>query len=268
MTNYKNYFGFEKEPFAQDIRIEDLYPLPGLEAFLDRFLFAVRLSAAAVITGDVGSGKSTSLRYACSKLHPSEFKIIPVIANTGTVLEMFRQIVLSLATESKANSITKVTKVIRLLVLEIAARKEKPVLVIDESHLLRLEVFAQIHVLSQFEFDSKPVMSIIFSGQSNLIDKLLYHTSRPLVSRVVGKTHLEGLKLKDMTGYLNHHLEIAGIKEHLFSDEAVLAIHQGSGGLLRRANALARGSLVAAAGENCSLVTAEHVRLASTELLT
>jgi len=267
MTNYKNYFGFEKEPFAQDIRIEDLYPLPGLEALLDRFLFAVRLSAAAVITGDVGSGKSTSLRYACSKLHPSEFKIIPVIANTGTVLEMFRQIVLSLATEIKANSITKVTKVIRSLILEIAARKEKPVLVIDESHLLRLEVFAQIHVLSQFEFDSKPVMSVIFSGQNNLIDKLLYHTSRPLASRVVGKTHLEGLKLKDMTDYLNHHLEIAGINEHLFSDEAVVAIHQGSGGLLRRANLLARGALIAAAEENCSVVTAEHVRLASTEIL-
>ncbi len=183
MTNYKNYFGFSKEPFAQDIRIEDLYPLPGMEALLDRFLFAVKLSAAAVITGDVGSGKSTSLRYACSKLHPSEFKIIPVIANSGTVLEMYRQIVLSLATEIKANSITKVTKVIRSLILEIAARKEKPVLVIDEAHLARLEVFAQIHVLSQFEFDSKPVMPVIFSGQRHLIDKLLYHTSRPLASR-------------------------------------------------------------------------------------
>ncbi len=86
-------------------------------------------------------------------------------------------------------------------------------------------------------------------------------------SRVVGKTHLQGLKLKDMTGYINHHLEIAGVKDHLFSDEAVLAIHQGSGGLLRRANALARGSMVAAAKEKCSLVTAEHVRLAATELL-
>ena len=40
MMNYKNYFGFEKEPFPQDIRIEDLYPLPGLEALLDWFLFA------------------------------------------------------------------------------------------------------------------------------------------------------------------------------------------------------------------------------------
>lgn len=267
MVNYKNFFGFDKEPFSQDIKIQDLYPLPGLEGLLERFIFAVRLAAMVVITGDVGSGKSTSLRYASSKLHPSEYKIIPVLANSGTVLEMFRQIVISLAQESKANSISRVTKIIRSLILEIAARKERPVLIIDEAHLLRLEVFAQIHILAQFEFDSKPIMPIIFSGQSNLIDKLLYHTSRPLASRVVAKTHLEGLKLKDMQGYLKHHLEIAGVKENLYSEEAVVAIHQGSGGLLRRANILARGALIAASSENCHLVSAEHVRLASTEIL-
>ena len=69
-----------------------------------------------------------------------------------------------------------------------------------------------------------------------------------------------------MAGYLKHHLQIAGIKEQLFSDEAVLAIHQGSGGLLRRANLLAKGSLVAAAREKCTVVSAEHVRMASTEI--
>jgi general secretion pathway protein A len=70
-----------------------------------------------------------------------------------------------------------------------------------------------------------------------------------------------------MEGYLKHHLEIAGIKEQLFSDEAVLAIHQGSGGLLRRANLLAKGSLIRAAIEKTNLITAEHVRIASTELI-
>ena len=54
-----------------------------------------------------------------------------------------------------------------------------------------------------------------------------------------------------MAVYLKHHLEIAGIHEQLFSDEAILAIHQGSGGLLRRANRLAKGSLLGAAREKC-----------------
>ena len=42
-----------------------------------------------------------------------------------------------------------------------------------------MEVFAQLHTISQFEMDSKPVMPIIFAGQNNLLDKLLYYTSRP-----------------------------------------------------------------------------------------
>lgn len=108
---------------------------------------------------------------------------------------------------------------------------------------------------------------MILSGQNNLLDRLLYHTSRPLASRVVGRSHLEGLKLKGMASYLKHHLEIAGIREQLFSEEAVLAIHQDSGGLLGKANLLAKGSLIAAARDECKMVSAEHVRIASTELM-
>jgi len=124
-----------------------------------------------------------------------------------------------------------------------------------------------LHTLVQFDFDSNPLVPLILAGHNTLMDKLLYHTSRPLASRVVGKSHLDGLKLKEMQSYLKHHLEIAGVKDQLFSDEAVLAIHQGSGGLLRRANLLARGALMAAAMEKSSVVSTEHVRVASTEII-
>jgi type II secretory pathway predicted ATPase ExeA len=132
---------------------------------------------------------------------------------------------------------------------------------------MRIEVFAQIYTLLQFDFDSKPLVPLILCGQNTLLDKLMYHSSRPLASRISGRSHLEGLTLKEMEGYLNHHLSIAGIKEQLFADQAILAIQQGSGGLLRRANNLARGALLAAAIEKCRTVTAEHARIASTEII-
>ena len=84
---------------------------------------------------------------------------------------------------------------------------------------------------------------------------------------VAGRSHLEGLKLKEMIAYLSHHLQIAGIKEQIFSEEAINALQQGSGGLLRRANLLAKGALIAAAIEKCKVVSAEHVRIASTEVI-
>ena len=69
-----------------------------------------------------------------------------------------------------------------------------------------------------------------------------------------------------MEEYLNHHLSIIGVKNSLFDDAALTAIHQGSGGLFRKANNLARGALIAAADAQSMTVTAEHVRLAATEI--
>jgi type II secretory pathway predicted ATPase ExeA len=264
--NYKNYFGLQTEPFSQEIKTEQLYPMLSQEATAQRIQYAIALGAICVITGEVGSGKSTTLRYAQSLLHPSLYRIIPVIASTGSTIEIFRQICHALDVECKSLSIAVLLKMIRGIITEITQRKQIPVLIIDEAQLMRLDIFAQLHTINQFEMDSKPLMPIILAGQNNLIDKLIYHTSRPLASRVVGRGHLEGLNLKDMAGYLRHHLEIAGIKEQLFSDEAVLAIHQGAGGLLRKANLLAKGSLVAAAKEKCNTISPEHVRVASTEI--
>lgn len=262
----RHYFGFTKEPFSSDIRVDELYHTGALEAAKERILYAVNLGAVSVITGDVGSGKSTALRYASSTLHPSMYHIIHVVASTGSVIEVLRQICMAFDIEWTSTSCSKLTKNIRATVIEMARKKQVPVLIIDEANLLRLEVFAQIHTIGQFDMDSNPLLPIILAGQNNLLDKLMYLTSRPLASRVIGRSHLEGLKQKEMAGYLKHHLEIAGVKEQLFSEEAILAIHQGSGGLLRRANLLAKGSLIAAARERVMVVSAEHVRVAATEI--
>jgi type II secretory pathway predicted ATPase ExeA len=69
-----------------------------------------------------------------------------------------------------------------------------------------------------------------------------------------------------MKAYLAHHLKLCGVDTNFFSDQAVTAIHQGSGGLLRKANNLARGALIAAAAEKSMTVSAEHVRIASSEI--
>lgn len=264
---YRNFFGFQKEPFAQDLRVEDLYPLPGLQAATERFMYNLELGAVSIVTGDVGSGKSTALRYASTKLHPSRYKVVYVIGSTGSMIDILRQFCASFDVQGSSNSLAKLMRIVRAAIREIAQRKQIPVLIIDEASLLRIEIFAQLHTISQFDMDSNPLLPIVLAGQNNLIDKLMYHTSRPLTSRIIGRSHLEGLKHKDMVGYIKHHLQVAGIKDQLFSDEAIFAIHQGSGGLLRRANLLAKGSLIAAAHEKCTVVSAEHVRMASTEVI-
>ena len=125
---------------------------------------------------------------------------------------------------------------------------------------------SRTHTICQFEKDSKPWLPLILAGQNSLVDKLTYQTSQPLASRVVAKSHLEGADLHGMEKYLQHHLALAGVERMLFDPTAVTGIQQGSGGLYRKANHLARGALIAAANDQSASINAEHVRIASTEI--
>jgi type II secretory pathway predicted ATPase ExeA len=152
-------------------------------------------------------------------------------------------------------------------IVEIVQNKHmKVVLVVDEASLLRLDVFRELHTLLQFNQDTAPWLPLILSGQSNLVDKLRYRDSGPLASRIVARSHLEGGDRNATEKYIRHHLKIVGVESDLFDESATTAVHQGSGGLFRKANHLARGALIAAAAEKSVTVNAEHVRLASTEI--
>lgn len=265
---YRNFFGFSKEPFSSELKVEEILQTDAVLAVADRVDYAIRLGAVALITGEVGSGKSTALRFAISRLHPSEYRLVWVTAGGGSILELYRQIVWELEVPTPSHGRASLTRFIRKAILDLVlSKKQKVVLLIDEASLLRLEVFAELHTLTQFEGDSKPILPLLLAGQNNLLDKLYWRTSLPLSSRVIARSHLEAVDRQDMDNYLNHHLRLAGMNHPVFADQAITAIHQGSGGLFRKANHLARGALIAAAAEKCQQVSADHVRLASTELI-
>lgn len=265
--NYRAFFGFTKEPFTSDLKTKEILETNALKGVKSRFEYAVRLGALGLVTGETGSGKSTAVRYCTEQLHPSEYRPLYVTATSGSIMEVYRQIASELGIHLSSNSKAVMNRWIKKEISElIRGRKIKVVLIVDEASLLRLEVFAELHTICQFDRDSKPYLPIIFVGQSNLIDKMMYRTSAPLASRIVARSHVEGLDLEEMTGYLEHHLRLSGVKTHLFEQAALEAIHKESGGLQRKTNHLARGALIAAAGDESMVVTAEHVRLASTEI--
>ena len=266
-TAYRHFFGMKKEPFPTDLKLEDVYLTADLDPVVERFQYAVRLRAIALITGEIGSGKSTALRYAASKLHPSEYRVIYLTATSGSILEFYRLLLGELGLESASISRAFLIRTIKREIIDLAlGKKIKPVLIVDEASLMRLDVFAELHTLTQFEGDSRHFLTLVLAGQNNLVDRLRYRASMPLASRIVARSHLEGVDRRQMEQYLSHHLKIAGAQQNLFEEPAVTAIHQGAGGLFRKANHLARGALIAAANQKQNQVSAEHVRIAATEI--
>jgi len=264
---YRIFFEMQREPFAADIEPENILVTPALKAVSERVHYAMGIGAMALVTGQIGSGKSTALRYVTEMLHPSEYRSFYITATTGSIAELYRQLLHALGAPMRGVSKAIMVQRIRNELLELVqGKKLKVVLVIDEASLLRLEVFAELHTLTQFEKDSKPYLPIVLAGQANLADSLMYRSSMPLSSRIVARSHLEGVSRAQMHEYLLHHLAICGVKHDIFDEAAVTAIHQGSGGLFRKANHLARGAIIVAAKNKSVIVTADHVRTAATEI--
>ena len=264
---YRTFFGLSREPFGANITLKEILKTPALSAVQDRFDYTVRLGGMALVTGDIGSGKSTALRFVAAGLHPSEYRVIPITATPGSILDLYRLLLAELHIEKSSSSRAVLTRLIQQEVRSLyEGKKIKPVLIIDEASLLRLEVLAELHLLTQFNQDSKPYLPVILAGQSTLIDQMIFRTSRPLASRIIARSHLQGVERQQMADYLAHHLSLAGLKTNPLEEAAITAIHQGAGGLFRKANHLARGALVAAAAQQSLSVTADHVRLANTEI--
>jgi general secretion pathway protein A len=266
-SQYRIFFEMQKEPFSADIELENILVTPMLQGVCQRVHYAMSIGAIALVTGEIGSGKSTALRYVTEKLHPSEYRSLFFVATNGPIAELYRQLLHALGAP-----MTGVSKAIMLQRIRnelydlVQGKKLKVVLVIDEASLLRLEVFAELHTLTQFEKDSKPYLPIVLAGQANLADSLMYRSSLPLASRIVARSHLEAVSRAQMHEYLLHHLSICGVNHDIFDEAAITAIHQGSGGLFRKANHLARGAFIVAANNKSRIVSADHVRTAATEI--
>jgi energy-coupling factor transporter ATP-binding protein EcfA2 len=121
MDTLRHHFGFRHDPFPQNVPVKDLYPLPALEPLRQRVFFALDQKAIAVITGDVGSGKSTSLRYVSSKCHKSEYELITIVGGNFSPMELYRQILLNFGMSYLSFQVSIMISKIRELILEIAS---------------------------------------------------------------------------------------------------------------------------------------------------
>ena len=265
---YNEYFGMKKEPFADDINDKDLLQLPGTLSVKQRIDYILNMGGVMVVTGDVGSGKSTALRWSLKQYHKSEINCYYITANSGSTNELYKQLCWSIPLNINSGSKSLLLREFKSAIADATEQnKNKTIVIIDEASLLRADVFSELHTINQFDFDSKKIFSLVLVGQNSLLDKLKYRTSAPLASRVITRAHLSSINEEQMEDYINHHLKVSGIKSKLFSKSAATAIWQGSGGLLRKANLLSRGSLIACMIDKEEQVNEEHVRRASTEII-
>lgn len=256
---YEGYWGLRERPFHTTPDPRFLYRSSQHEEGLLRLLYAIQQRlGAGMLTGVYGCGKTTLARALIKELSNERFKIAFITNPKLTYVELMMLILQELGVNDLPTMRSEVlanrlfVRLKELLSHNMQEGKET-VVIVDEAHVIEeREVFEGLRLLLNFQTDERYLLTLLLLGQPELKRKV--DDLRPFEQRIAIKWHLGSLSDQETFAYLRHRLEIAGSTRELFTEEAVSAIHQASGGIPRRINRLCDLCLLAGMGQGASIV--------------
>lgn len=261
----QNHYGFTRTPFGRDLAPGMLHRSAGHGEAVARITWCVNERALGVVTGEVGSGKTVATRAATTGLDASRHTIIylgnPAIGARG----IYAAIVTALGGTPRFHKASLIPQTTDALAAEENERGKRVVVAVDEAHLLTPDQLEELRLLTNAEMDSHSAFACLLIGQPTLRRRIKLGTFAALDQRIALRFAMPPMTPTETTGYIAHHLKLAGRADTLFSDDATALIHQVSRGLPRAVNNLALQALVAAYAAKKSIVDESSARAAVTE---
>ena len=259
MTSLNDFYGFSHTPFTKSIAAKDLYPSRGHCEIQGRLAFALQDRLAALVTGDVGTGKSTAVRAFAQALDHNLYAVVYLPNPHLGVTALYREILLALQVEP-AFGFMRLLPQLRATLHDLARKGRYVLLIVDEAHLLQPELFDQLRFLLNDDMDSASLIALVLLGQPDLAHKLRFAPYEALHQRIAVRFHLKPFDLEETAGYVKHHLHIAGCQSPIFSQSFLSGIYDHTKGVARKINNLCRGALLLGATESKQILDETDLR--------
>src|SRR6185295_2507790 len=213
---YLQFFGLREAPFSPTPDPKFLFQSTRHREALAQLLYGVReRKGFIVLTGEIGTGKTTLLRTLLSRLDADTH--VAYIHNSALEIEGLFEL--------------------NEFLIDQHRQGLSPVLVIDEAQNLSLATLEAVRLLSNFETSSQKLMQILLVGQPELRDKLNVPELRQLKQRIGLRCHIGPLSPEETRLYIRHRLRIAGATDAgIFTDAAIQRIAEYSHGTPRVIN--------------------------------
>jgi general secretion pathway protein A len=265
---YLSHFGFAEWPFSNTPDPRFVYLSPRHEEALAHLLYGVRERGGFVqLTGEVGTGKTTTCRYLLSQL-PEGVDVALVVNPMLTPEELLATVCDELGAPYAAEARTRKTFVDVLYRHLLAAhgRGRRTVLIIDEAQNLSADALEQLRLLTNLETSTDKLLQIILIGQPELTALLARTQLRQVAQRVTARYHLRPFAERDTRAYIARRLLVAGQNLRLFEPGALRVVHRASRGVPRLINVICDRALLGAFAEGKRVVSARTVRRAAREV--
>ena len=266
---YLDHFRFVREPFSIAPDPGFLYLSEGHNEALAHLQYGLNHGGFVLITGEVGTGKTTLLRNL-TRMTPENMDLAFILNPRLTAQELIETICDALAIQHDKSATQSIKKYIDLLnayLLTAHRQGRSTVLVIDEAQNLSPAVLEQIRLLTNLETDERKLLRIILIGQPEL-DALLARTElRQLSQRITARYRLGPLRSAETSAYVAHRLATAGGNPRLFTPAALRQLHRLTTGIPRLINVVADRALLGAFAEGKTEVSGRIVRKAAAEVV-
>lgn len=242
---YKAFYKLQKSPFTTSPDPRFMYMMPHTLEALAALQYGISNRVGfLVLSGEVGTGKTTILRKALASLDQSHVHSAFVFNPRLEVLELLEFILSDFGLTP--TNLTKSGMLIQLnrWLVERFRQRETCVIIIDEAQNLSTELLEEVRLLTNLETSSEKLVQVILSGQPELEEKLQQPNMRQLRQRVALWARTKALTEAQTAAYITERLRIAGTQETIFLPDAVRAVHRASRGIPRVINVVCEHALI------------------------
>jgi general secretion pathway protein A len=240
---YLEYWGLKRFPFENVPDPDFMYYSQEHEEALVRLIYAAkRRKGAALLTGDVGCGKTVLSKVFIQQLPEDEYDIGLIINPTLEPSDFLKEILYQLGLNPDTNSKADLLNILNKRMLENMKEDKTTLLIIDEAQLIFRETFEEIRLLLNFQLNDRFLLTLILIGQPELRD--IIKDIKQLDQRIGIRYHLNPLNFEETVKYIVFRLKKAGLTRNIFTRQAVDEVYNYSQGIPRMINNVCDMSLL------------------------
>lgn len=252
-------FGFHSMPFTREVAVKDRFAHPQFDEARDASSEAIHARMSCALIAPAGFGKTALVRALEAILPSARYDVRYIDVTAMGRRDMCREIARAIGAPPAGTYPTLVRSIKEHFTNRTEIDGLRPVLVVDNSHELRPEVASIIRLLTNFDRDSKLVVSIVLVGQPPLAHLLRRSDLEDVCGRLAHIAHLSPLSRTESKHYIEHRCRIAGAATVPFDADSLEAVYEIARGNMRAMDRLCRKSLLIAHAHNADRGDPNHV---------